>query len=81
MTMNEFKNKTKKIKDFFIKILFLKKIKSILLMEIKNPFDIQDFFTFTGLGSVSYGCYDIYEPAGFIIYGILAFWLAVRKVS
>lgn len=40
------------------------------------PLVFEKLFFFGGLGSISFGMWLVYKPLGFIVGGVIAFWLA-----
>ena len=48
---------------------------------MKWPFDLKDFYTFVGMGLLSYGLAKIYPPLALVFLGILFLRLAVRSTS
>lgn len=40
------------------------------------PKACEQLFFFFGLGSVVFGCWMVYKPLGFIVGGLLLFWLS-----
>jgi hypothetical protein len=41
--------------------------------------DISDVLTFGGIGTACWGIHAIYPPAAFIVGGVAAFWLGIKK--
>lgn len=49
------------------------------LVRVHEFFDLRDAFCFGGLAAATYGTAMIYEPAAWILAGVVLFWMGVRR--
>jgi len=55
----------------------LSKTKTVIL----KTFDLRDIFSFGGTGFLSFGVWQVYPPAAFIVAGSIFLWLGIRRVK
>lgn len=51
------------------------------LRAVVSIFDFADVMLFGGCGLLGYGCYQVYQPAGFIVPGVIFVFVAVRGAA
>jgi hypothetical protein len=49
-----------------------------LASKLGAAIDIRDRFCFGGLAMVGYGAHTIYPPAGWIVVGVVLYWIGIR---